>query len=414
MNWKDEEIDKLFQDNNGSGSFEYKEAYWKEMEAMLPKKGGGDVLWMLTAILFIGWLGITAFVSRIDKEATLMAELNNHVIENNSLASNGEGTLKTNKSAESSNEINTTKEEINSTILGDIHENKNESEQVKGASDSRENKADNSNPNVKIVNKKLTIETDISSSLSDGLAIITEKESVPNPEEIDVKIGQLLLLNLVTVYPKNDSEIESYTRNLQMPIRSQLYVSAIGGLSQSMITPSDQISYSFGIGVGAKSNKGKFTFITGINWMWSYHNDLLLTREAKEYGFGSQLIRYELRYDEIISIEGDFSVGYQFGNNTINIGLRPSYILGTKINVREDDIYGASTVETHYGFTEGLNRFGLKPMLGYTYQFRHGLSLGMNIGVQVQPLVYEKFINGENNTLPVDVQIFLRKTLKSN
>ena len=35
MNWKDEEIDKLFQDNAGSGSFEYKEEYWKEMEAML-------------------------------------------------------------------------------------------------------------------------------------------------------------------------------------------------------------------------------------------------------------------------------------------------------------------------------------------------------------------------------------------
>ena len=53
MSWTDKEMDKLFQKEAGKQSFEYKDAYWKEMEAMLPVAKKGDFLWFLTSVCWI-------------------------------------------------------------------------------------------------------------------------------------------------------------------------------------------------------------------------------------------------------------------------------------------------------------------------------------------------------------------------
>ena len=54
MSWTDEEIDQLYKNSAERVSFEYKNEYWKEMEAMLPEQKGKDFLWFLTSFLFLG------------------------------------------------------------------------------------------------------------------------------------------------------------------------------------------------------------------------------------------------------------------------------------------------------------------------------------------------------------------------
>ncbi|NRA13068.1 MAG: hypothetical protein HRT57_14050, partial [Crocinitomicaceae bacterium] len=64
-----------------------------------------------------------------------------------------------------------------------------------------------------------------------------------------------------------------------------------------------------------------------------------------------------------------------------------------------------------YGNTEALHRFGIKPTIGYTFKISPSFSLGANIGVELMQSINEDYINGVNNTLPFDGQIYLRKTL---
>jgi hypothetical protein len=61
---------------------------------------------------------------------------------------------------------------------------------------------------------------------------------------------------------------------------------------------------------------------------------------------------------------------------------------------------------------DGLNRFGIKPMLGYSVNLSHGMILGINVGAQVVQTVNEEFVNGQNSQLPIDGQIYLRKSIR--
>ena len=45
MSWTDEEIDKLFSNNAGNMTFEYKKGYFKEIEKHLPVAKKRDFLW---------------------------------------------------------------------------------------------------------------------------------------------------------------------------------------------------------------------------------------------------------------------------------------------------------------------------------------------------------------------------------
>ncbi len=62
-----------------------------------------------------------------------------------------------------------------------------------------------------------------------------------------------------------------------------------------------------------------------------------------------------------------------------------------------------------YGFMEGVNRFGVKPMIGYAYYFKGNWTLGANLGVELLPAINEEFINGTNNRAPLDGQLYIRK-----
>ncbi len=197
-----------------------------------------------------------------------------------------------------------------------------------------------------------------------------------------------------------------------------IYAQGIGGLSQSLITPSDKLSYNYGIGLGFNLDYKRLSFAAGANFLVSEHQDLELNRTAKVYGFGSTLYQFKMNYKQLYLLEGNIEFGYSFGSSRIKFGIRPSYLLSTKVKIQQNDVKANMTVEessetrVSYGFTDGMYRFGLKPQLGYSYSFGKGIDLGVNFGVQLMPMVNEEFINGENNKLPIDGQLYIRKCIR--
>lgn len=406
MSWTDEEIDKFAQEAAGGSSFEYKDEYWKEMEAILPpvsrKK---DFLWFFTALLFVGLITVSAFYNPV-------IELNVSTI--NSQANTKELYNQTEQSEESADDNNGLI--INSSEGLEV-------EEVNAISPQQHNMrvASSENPKVNTTSSLASTRNELMAStpalpVKSGVYGSDEKQETDGstiPEQdILGEVNQLPLLGL----PANDwipkLEPKQFFVEQHLPMKATLYVGAFGGLSQSLITPSDKLSSSFGVGVGTQIQKGKWLLTAGVNGIWSNHQDLILNRRAKVYSFGSNEYSYDFDYKEIYSLEAEISLGYKFGRHTLNVGARPSYVVGTKVGISSSVNEKTEERGTYYGNMDGINRFGVKPFLGYAFDLSPSLKLGMNVGVQLMPMVQDGYLVGGNNNLPIDGQLYIRKSLR--
>jgi hypothetical protein len=254
---------------------------------------------------------------------------------------------------------------------------------------------------------RVQVESDASLRENASLLNVNKEELFPEAGDVDdLELHDVALLNT-----RSPLDLQSISYDLSLPWSTSFYVEANAGLGQSLITPSVNNSHYLGAGVGTQFRKGRIVFTTGANFIWSHHKDLQLTRQAKIYGFGSEVVQSHINYSELYRIEANLNVGYSFGRHNLNIGIRPSYLVGTKVKVTQDEgLEGGN--RTVYGFTEGINRWGLKPSFGYGFDISRNLTLGVNVSTQVLTSVNEDFINGVNNKFPIDGQIYLRKTLR--
>lgn len=415
------EVDKLYQLSANELAFEYKEAYWQEVQSMLPRRKRPDFLWFGTAVLFLGVLSAgTLFQS--DRSAE---------------AESGNVAQITTTETGSENGPDQPDASVNTTTIQDQH-GTGSNGSGNTALTSPENEPSLQNPLYERAVGQGYRVTDVFSPSPALINMGQHEASLPEnhdaqPESIETnpsvnpqetadrthtdevaEPGDVNSLPAHTLVSETTHDLVDFTdqvilRDFQMPTGYRFYVELNGGLSQSLITPSGSLFSSGGAGVGMQFRKGRFTFTTGINGQWSFHNDLVLNREAKIYGFGSDVYRYTLRYDHVYSLEASLGVGYSLGRHRITAGVRPSYIIGTRVGVTmlEEDV--ETSRETVYGHMEGLHRFGLKPMLGYACDLKGNWTIGLNIGVQTMKAVDDSFIDGKNNTLPVDGQLFLRK-----
>ena len=408
MSWTDEEIDKFAQEAAGSSSFEYKDEYWKEMEAMLPSVSGKkDFLWFFTAVVFVGLIGISAFHNPLTElnTTTIKSQVNTKEIYN-----------QTEQSPES-------KAEKHVSANNDLKDK--QEEEVSAYSPQQQNKSvtSSTNQHTKAVaaqsglsNNPIVKDVDRSSSFKNNVAVSPLKQGMSETARVEQlgqgAINQLPILGLSTQvwYPELASSQLHSERNF--PVKATLYLGGFAGLSQSLVTPSDKLSSSFGIGAGTQIQKGKLLLTAGINGIWSNHQDLVLNRRAKVYSFGSSEYNYDFDYKEIYSLEAEISVGYKLGKHTVNIGARPSYVVGTKVGISSSVNEQQGERKTYYGNMDGINRFGVKPFVGYAFDLSPSLKLGMNLGVQLMPMVQEGYLVGSNNALPIDGQLYIRKSLR--
>lgn len=427
MSWTDEEIDKLFKESASEVSFKYDNAYFKEFEAAsLPvNKKGKDFLWMGTALVFIGVL-TSAYLYTNGKES-LSTETTTKLVagieEKGAVDANAQESAdnNTNGSANASAEDNVTaassQDAVNtpagSTIVGSSSTNRNGSQSVEnpvrssiGGSGAITQPTLISGGSSEIPASIQLLETmsTLQGAENDGAIASTEVEAVseltPNKaveieHTVNPEMGALNGLPLMEFTPK-----------------TAFYLEATGGVSQSLVTPSENFSNSYGGGFGWETHFGKFSLNTGLNFNVSNHQDLELTRAWKIYSFGSTSGLDSYDYKNVYAIEMPISMGYNFGKHRLTLGVRPSVIIGAKIDHQtfENEILTRS--ERIYGLAGGLQRFGLKPTIGYSFHIQQKWTVGMNVGIQLLQAVNEEYINGFNNPYPIDGQIYLRRTLR--
>ena len=417
MSWRDEDIDKLFQDNAANSSVEYKNAYWKEFEAAsLPiNKGKKDFLWIGTALMFLGVVTTIAIYNPNDS----LNDMNDVVFASSNDSAPNSRDRNTNVS-ERSQVLKHTNGVVSDDAIEGITEQSEFGNRIsESGSYNGENgsSASTNNPGVSTPTV-VPMHTGSGSDLSSEPTSVSSNPRV-RPYLVNEKSVSELVVNTLALRPffASYSPEQAAALSLSIPpidlrAATLFYFELNGGFSESIVSPSDQYSNSFGAGVGVEIQKNRFNFTAGVNGNISNHKDIQLSRESKVYGFGSELISTELNYSEIYSLEGNLSVGYSFGKHVLSLGVRPSFVVGSKVRDRRvineilvHDIQG-------YGYMDGLKRFGLKPQIGYAYKCKRGFTLGANLGIQTQEALNEDYINGENNRFPLDGQIYFRKSIR--
>jgi hypothetical protein len=426
MSWEDKDIDKLFQENAANTSFEYKNEYWEEFEAFLPvnKPKGGDFLWMTTAVLFLGIVTTLSIMNQSGTttsfdDTTLFAATNPMLNESSQFED-----VQAKMLAEQ-NDLDPLTNDLQidrganegATPFNNQGKSKLSAGRTpKSSGNEAAYEGSEKDPNGAGSIPKAKIDPIVSGEDPSGLLVNASAgrlgDDVQNNNNIDALAVRALR------FEDDKSVLDGLPAFVVAPIErrsaAHVYFEINGGLSQSIVSPSDQYSNSFGAGFGVEVQKGNFNFIAGVSGLISNHKDIQLNRNTVLYGFGSEVISTHLNYSEIYVVEANLSLGYSLGNHLVSIGLRPSYVVGSKVRDRRIienklvyDILG-------YGYMDGLRRFGLKPQIGYAYKFAHGFTIGGNIGIQTRKALNEDFVNGENNILPIDGRLYLRKTLFGN
>lgn len=426
----DAEVDELYRSSVRQLSFKYKHSYWEEMAAIIQRRRRPDFLWFGFSGVFATAIVFAMFNRTPEVEHSL------NLVQNSSntpktIVSSVSGTNNSSPSNDlSGNAVNVSQNETGDRKSNAAFNNTSASNHVTNSEQIASNNATTNSGNTNNINPNTSniVSTDNSvaeetisvkplkalrPSLLTGITPAT-KYSIASKEEVEIT-ERLRALEISTENPWNAGLMPPHVYN-----RSTLgiYVQGIGGVSQSSITPSEHHSYSYGIGAGVLINRDNWTFGLGSNLLLENYKDLHLTRTAKVYGFGSDLYKFDLHYQQLYVAELDLSAAYNLGRHQVRIGVRPSYTFSSRVNIAETSISSKNgeTIENEeqrtsvYGFMNGVQQFGIKPMIGYGYNFRSNWSIGVNLSTELMPSIDEDFINGENNVLPFDGQLYIRKT----
>ena len=399
MSWTDDEIDKLYQTGAAGSQFEYKAEYWREMEAMLPnQKKRGDALWFFFSALIVGLLLTSVFIQEplsLNGDETLLADTRTFedvTTEQSTIASKTIDAEKPNgwENESTSTAVPHDEDDLKSTaqreISNPIH---------------RTTRSNESSESVKPFDQQ---KAELNRSDNGEL------------KSIDVGALETRSLQLTSIATLQEQSHPWDKAKINTVALNGMFVQLLGGVSQSLVDPSTGWSNSYGAGIGYNLEKGRFILNVGLNGLISNHNDLELKRSAKVYGFGSEVYTYNIDYQQLYLLEGNIELGYLLGRHELKAGVRPSYVFSSRVRVSEtataDQSFTSEEHGSYYGYMDGLKRIGLKPTLGYAYRIRPDLQVGMNIGVQLLQGVNEDFVEGKNNNLPIDGQLYLRKTIR--
>ncbi|MFZ9029062.1 MAG: hypothetical protein ACO2Z9_08605, partial [Crocinitomicaceae bacterium] len=187
----------------------------------------------------------------------------------------------------------------------------------------------------------------------------------------------------------------------------------IAGIGQGKMLPGEKVSKITGLGIGVELNRRKLTASLALNGVISHHQGMELSRISKVYGFGSTEYKSTIEYSKLFLAESELMLGYRMGRLTAYGGMNVNYLVTTESTVSsiENEKVNTNDVRKFYGYKTGLKNWGIKPMIGASYDFKNRIQLGANIGVQVIQTVEPEYLEGTSRPLPLEGRFYLRLKL---
>lgn len=373
MSWTDEELDKLFSDSAGDMTFEYKKEYFKDIEKHLPISRKRDILWNGLSML-MGVVVVYLMIQPVDTVIKSGQHKVDYVL------------AKSNVQSEGLNDVAT---EISSAI--------NTNSQFTSTKETTSNKRIETNV---VQTQKKTDKIEVAS-------VIAAEEKTSNVDLLDkIEVG---LIDENKLGGSLQENIEIVDR-IDLTPRLDFFVQGIGGVGQGKMLPGEKVSKLTGLGLGVEYNRNRLSASFALNGVVSHHEGMELSRVSKVYGFGSTEYKSTIEYSKLFMLESELTLGYRMGRITAYGGLNVNYLATTECSItnsKDEEIKDAD-IRKVYGYSTGLKSWGLKPMVGLSYDFKNRIQLGANVGAQVIETVEPEFLEGVSRPLPIEGRLYLR------
>jgi hypothetical protein len=226
--------------------------------------------------------------------------------------------------------------------------------------------------------------------------LITSGLTILNPEPFSSDSGkEIQALYLPMLHKKHFLTLEAgagLTENfIKMENSSQ----------KPMPTASLGLSYQY-------RTKGLF-YSAGLNWMNFSPNSLALTRKSKVYDFNVTSYSQNIDYKWITLLEMPLTVGKRFRNHSFSLGVAPSLVLGSMVDLTQTE-NGVLTEDSRiYGNMLGLKKYAASVNLAYDLRIARNLDFGVKVSnMLINPLDETRFV-GQLNKNPFQAQITLKK-----
>jgi hypothetical protein len=436
MSWTDKELDELARKAEANQTFAYDDSFWTEMEAALPAQKKRK--WPVFLLALFPIIGVLAFyevadssLSDVSNGAKKMKFVSTASSRNSSSADNNSGNANTanlsSMVAASSNfsNLSARKTEIGNSPFLPVEQrnisahqfsasNENEEQKTAVARDKSTNyllvtKSENSNRNsgVRPIENE---ENEARNSLTEGLIkpLFTD-ESTMKTEEEQVGIGELSTA-VISVF-----SFESATNlaNLKYrPVRPFYSLFTEIGLGMGETYAAGQIGHTkaANLSAGARYTNKHFFVQAGLGMEWEKVT-LELCERSKVYKTSCTTYENRFSYKEMFRILVPLSVGYSLGNHVVQMGVTPTYLLGTKLNYSYLENDNLKRDELRFGTTEGWKKFGLKTNIGYGYNVFPSTTIGANFQIQLINQLEKNWISNINQ-YPISGQLFVRRTIR--
>ncbi len=388
MSWTDEEIDKLFSNNAGNMIFEYKKGYFKEIEKHLPVAKKRDFLWTGLTLLMgsiITYLMIQPLV--YDGKASFM---NADIQSNVKYSYDVEKQMRTFTAVvKQVSETSTIPNELqNRTIIASTTEleiNPVEKREINSE---------------QIILSKETVQPEKKSPTS----FVYENKAI-STLGIEQLFTEESKINLLPYSP----DIDRVDRTPGF----EFFIQGVAGTGHGKMLPGEKFNKVTGIGLGGEWNRKRFTASFAMNGIVSHHNGMELSRISRVYGFGSTEYKSTIEYSKLFLAESELTLGYRLGRLAAFCGVNLNYLVTTESTISsfEDDEMHIADIRKLYGYKTGIKDWGLKPMLGMSYDFKNRIQIGANIGAHVIQTIDSEYLQGTSRPLPLEGRFYVRLKL---
>lgn len=385
MSWTDEEIDKLFSNNAGNMTFEYKKGYFKEIEKHLPVAKKRDFLWTGLTLLMgsiIAYLMIQP-LDYVGKASFMNADIESNIKHSYDV----EKQMRTFKAVvKQVNETSTIPNELqNRTIIASTTELK---------INPLEKREVNSEQIILSKEKAQPEEKSPTSFVYENKAI-----SALGIEQLFTEESKI---NLLPYSP----DIDRVDRTPGF----EFFIQGVAGTGHGKMLPGEKFNKVTGIGLGGEWNRKRFTASFAMNGIVSHHNGMELSRISKVYGFGSTEYKSTIEYSKLFLAESELTLGYRLGRLAAFCGINLNYLVTTESTISsfEDDEMHIADIQKLYGYKTGIKDWGLKPMLGMSYDFKNYIQIGANIGAHVIQTLDSEYLQGTSRPLPLEGRFYVR------
>jgi|GEM_PF-6411691 len=394
MNLSDKDIDQLFQQADRKASFEFKDAYWSEMQQMLQKKDRRKAVawwlnvWFLLPVSLLLSLSIMAgFSGRGSTDPEIAVEEETGIAELLKVSLNT-GKLKTQDENPLETNIGITQNYSQERAVSGFSVQKSSHSDEKGTGKIRTNGQTTGIPagNKQITNNFREEEYHSSAIRKENGVIVQENETV-----------EIISENTVTTTDLPESETDADSTEVVktvdiagsgtlVPVHAakpkwNMYV----GAGIGMVTNLGLSGKHYGAGAvrleyGISKAFGRFTVSPAVAIESTFGTSVSFVNKYYEYDFIRNEKMQEYNYNRFTNVLIPVRAGYYLGKSRkshLQVMVAPVFMLNNNLVYKESKNGVLMAKDEYFNQHLGLSRFYLNLGIGYSFMLSRNCSLGL-------------------------------------